>query len=256
LFDSKRGYFDYHASAMAVLLREVGVPSRLAIGFVVDDSDFSRQDGAYHVKDSNTYSWTEVYFPGYGWIAFNPSPDRPEDLTPVKSEPSVSGAESEDTGLPKDLPVSADPIFGEFGIEGPGQGNTSTAQSHTPDNPLITSAVFAFLAMVAGAAYLGWQRSVAGLPYPQQLWEKAARLATWAGHAPQAGHTATEFAGSLERVVGDVRGMRLLASTYNRSRFAKREPSDDERQRLREMWPHLRGDLLAAIRSRILRRGR
>jgi len=77
LFDSQRGYFDYHASAMTVMLRTLGIPSRLAVGFVIDEADKNLESGSYSIRDHNSYAWTEVYFPGHGWIAFNPSPDRP-----------------------------------------------------------------------------------------------------------------------------------------------------------------------------------
>src|SRR5207247_647951 len=61
----------------------------------------------------------------------------------------------------------------------------SPVQTGRDYNPLLTIAVAAFIALLAGSVYLGWQRSVAGLPYSQQLWEKTVRLATWAGHGPR-----------------------------------------------------------------------
>ena len=83
LFESRRGYFDYHASAMVVMLRTLGIPSRLAVGYVIDETDFDAERGAYSVRDRNSYSWAEVYFPEHGWIAFNPSPDKPAELRPA-----------------------------------------------------------------------------------------------------------------------------------------------------------------------------
>ena len=68
LFEAKAGYFDYHASAMVVLLRSLGVPARLAAGFVVDRQDFDGEADAYVVQDQDVYAWAEVYFPGKGWL--------------------------------------------------------------------------------------------------------------------------------------------------------------------------------------------
>jgi transglutaminase-like putative cysteine protease len=72
LFESRQGYFNYHASAMVVMLRAVGVPARLAVGFIVDQADIDAASGSYAVRDQNAYAWPEVYFPDQGWLAFNP----------------------------------------------------------------------------------------------------------------------------------------------------------------------------------------
>ena len=71
LFDLKQGYCDYYASAMVVLARLNGLPARLAIGYVA--SDFDPINQRYVVKEKSAHSWAEVYFPGYGWIPFEPT---------------------------------------------------------------------------------------------------------------------------------------------------------------------------------------
>lgn len=255
LFDTQRGYFDYHASAMTVMLRTLGIPSRLAVGFAVDDADKDLETGAYSIRDRNSYAWTEVYFPGYGWIAFNPSPDRPEDLNPVVDENSLPDDELTLEDFPG-LPVTADPIFDLPAQSEPGDPGSALGSDGRDYNPLITLGLAAFIALLAGSAFVGWQRSVAGLPYSQQLWEKTVRLATWAGHGPRDGQTPAEFARSLERSVLDASDVSLLAQAYNRSRFGKREPDRDLREHLAQMWPPLRNALIGAVARRLTRRGR
>ena len=110
LFDSQRGYFDYHASAMVVMLRTLGIPARMGVGFVVDEGDLNREGKAYVVRDRNTYAWPEVFFPGEGWVVFNPTQDRPADLRPRVEQP-VEGLEGIDPDILENLPVGADPIF-------------------------------------------------------------------------------------------------------------------------------------------------
>jgi hypothetical protein len=254
LFDSQKGYFDYHASAMTVMLRTLGIPSRLAVGFVIGDEDKNLESGAYTIRDFNSYAWTEVYFPGYGWIAFNPSKDRPRDLNPTIASDGQQQQRPLGYG---DLPVGAgaDAIIEHAPEDIPVAPPASTVETGKDYNPLLTLGVAAFVALLAGSIFLGWQRSVAGLPYSQQLWEKTVRLANWAGHGPRTGQTPAEFARTLERSVRDAEDVSLLASAYNRSRFSKREP-DDQRERLKEIWSPLRNALLGAIFLRITRRGR
>ena len=71
LFDLKRGYCDYYASAMAVLARAAGLPSRIVVGYVSNEYDPSKAE--YVVRRKYAHSWVEVYFQGIGWIEFEPT---------------------------------------------------------------------------------------------------------------------------------------------------------------------------------------
>jgi transglutaminase-like putative cysteine protease len=70
LFEMKEGYCDYFSTAMAVMLRSIGVPSRWVKGFAPGEAT---ADGEYLVRNSDAHSWVEVYFPGYGWLPFEPT---------------------------------------------------------------------------------------------------------------------------------------------------------------------------------------
>lgn len=71
LFDAKEGYCTYYATSMIVMLRHLGIPARLAAGFSQGqyDADIQR----YVVREREAHTWVEVYFPGYGWIEFEPT---------------------------------------------------------------------------------------------------------------------------------------------------------------------------------------
>ena len=69
LGDTRRGYCDMFASSMAVLCRTAGIPARLATGFAPGDPD---ADG-FNLRGEDKHAWTEVYFPGVGWAAFDPT---------------------------------------------------------------------------------------------------------------------------------------------------------------------------------------
>jgi len=70
--DTKLGYCQHFAGAMAVMLRLLGVPARVAAGFVPG----KYRDSAWRVTDHDAHAWVEVWFRGYGWLPFDPTPGR------------------------------------------------------------------------------------------------------------------------------------------------------------------------------------
>jgi transglutaminase-like putative cysteine protease len=72
--DARRGYCQHFAGAMTLMLRLLGIPSRIAAGFTSGTYDVD--DRLWVVNDRNAHTWVEVYFPGYGWLPFDPTPGR------------------------------------------------------------------------------------------------------------------------------------------------------------------------------------
>ncbi len=72
LFERKKGHCEYFASSMAVMLRSLLIPSRIVTGF--RGGEFNDLTGQYVVRASDAHSWVEAYFPGSGWISFDPTP--------------------------------------------------------------------------------------------------------------------------------------------------------------------------------------
>ena len=70
--DTRTGYCQHFAGAMALMLRLLGIPARVAAGFVPGHY----QDGTWTVTDHDAHTWVEVWFRGYGWLAFDPTPGR------------------------------------------------------------------------------------------------------------------------------------------------------------------------------------
>jgi protein-glutamine gamma-glutamyltransferase len=75
LFVRKKGHCEYFASSMAIMLRTLGVPSRVVNGFRT--TEFNDLTGKYVIRASSAHSWVEAYFPDYGWISFDPTPGTP-----------------------------------------------------------------------------------------------------------------------------------------------------------------------------------
>lgn len=72
LFEGKVGYCTHFASAMVVLLRAVGVPARMAVGYT--SGEFEAEKQAYVIREQDAHTWVEVYLPGTGWVDFDPTP--------------------------------------------------------------------------------------------------------------------------------------------------------------------------------------
>ena len=76
LFDLKRGYCDYYATAMVVLARASGLPARFVSGY--SSGSYDASNAQYIVRELNAHSWAEIYFPEIGWIEFEPTASQPE----------------------------------------------------------------------------------------------------------------------------------------------------------------------------------
>lgn len=70
LFELQTGYCDYYASSMVVLARSLGLPARMATGYLAQPPD---SNGVQHIRQLDAHSWAEIYFAGYGWVEFEPT---------------------------------------------------------------------------------------------------------------------------------------------------------------------------------------
>ncbi len=137
LFDDRRGYCQHFSGAMALLLRMGGVPARIATGFSPGLTD--RKRGTYVVRDYDAHSWVEAYFPGLGWITFDP--------TPAAAPPREQVADSA-AALSHRRSSLAAPEGGSFPSSGAGASGGSASPWGT-----IAGITAAVLLIVAGGAW-------------------------------------------------------------------------------------------------------
>jgi hypothetical protein len=76
LFDLRTGFCNYYATAEIVLLRALGIPARLAVGYAVGVSTDTPE--LFNVRQLDAHAWPEVYFPGIGWVEFEPTASQPD----------------------------------------------------------------------------------------------------------------------------------------------------------------------------------
>lgn len=81
VLESKQGVCDLFATAMAVMARLAGIPARVATGFLAQSRDPST--GQFIVREQDAHAWAELYFPGHGWIPFDPQAERVDTLMEV-----------------------------------------------------------------------------------------------------------------------------------------------------------------------------
>jgi transglutaminase-like putative cysteine protease len=80
LFTRKTGYCEHYATAMVLMLRSIGIPSRLVTGFLA--TEWNEFGNYYTVRQRDAHAWVEVYYPQSGWITMDPTPSNPVPLTP------------------------------------------------------------------------------------------------------------------------------------------------------------------------------
>lgn len=246
LFESRAGYCEYYASAFVVMMRSIGIPTRMVTGFFPTDRD--AEAGGFLYRERNAHAWPEVYFPGEGWVQFEPTANREE----ISREPiQVDGG-----GAPPEDPSIGSGVGGllpdDFELEerggGPvGGGGANVAQADDPVTRTewaIRAVTIGLMAAILLIAFL-WLRGMRGLSPAAQLYTKAARGAGWGGVRYEPHMTPHEYTQAVAKAVPGSRGpATYLADVYVRETYGNRPPAHMDLQRARQAWQRLRGVLV------------
>lgn len=226
LFKARRGYCDYYATAMAVMLRAVGVPARYAAGFAMGQYDYAR--AAYAVTQRDRHAWTEVYFPGYGWVEFEPTPYRAAFARPLGgAAPLPTAAAAHVRGG-----WTASTLAGALGV--------------------LAGAGLALAGLFWWAARrLRAQRRAAPAQLARQTYARMLRAAQRVRLGPATGETALEFCERLGRALeargewagGALGEAQAIGRAYVRAAYAAVPPSPREAGQADAAWQRLRGKL-------------
>ncbi|HEY0491968.1 MAG TPA: transglutaminase domain-containing protein [Candidatus Dormibacteraeota bacterium] len=231
LFSSKKGFCQDFSTAMNVMLRLLGVPSRQMSGF--GQGVFDEKTHRYLVNSLDAHSWVEAFFPGYGWIPFEPTPDginlpviRPNTAAELNS-PVVT------TAVPSARPRQTLP---ETPLP---QGAGGSGSLNGVGEPLLIAGAILVLLLLAGlAAASRWLFGVRDMP---RIWRRLQFLADRL-HVPRhRGDTPEEFGGRLAgSVPGLERELRSLARLYTRGSFRRGGLDSQEELEARESWNRVR----------------
>ena len=258
LFTSRQGYCNYYASAMAVMLRELGVPARVASGYA--RGEYDSDAGVYRIHESDSHTWVEVFFPSYGWIQFEPTASQPTIDRAEGTDQSTSaddGSSSDPTGGTPPNPRDRDAMIDELMSE---QGGGPVVTLPPLDGPVAGVGYLSIIALVAGAiglvaAGVSWQRHVASLTPLEAEYEGMQRYARWLGLAPRAAQTPHEFAARLSAQIPAAAAQIVrIADLYVRSLFAPSGLSESEQQEAKTLWSPLRKGFIGYAVNRVLLR--
>ncbi|MEK7325946.1 MAG: transglutaminase domain-containing protein [Chloroflexota bacterium] len=236
LFDLKRGYCDYYATSMVVLARAAGLPARLVIGYV--SGTYDNANRRYIVTEADAHSWVEVYFPGYGWIEFEPTGGRAELDRPSPATAAAFAEQQESLPQPE-----------------PAQQVRPTLQGWL----IVLIGLGVLIAIgVAWAATEGWRLNrlapgAAAAEIYRRLHRHGQRLAVPA----QAGDTPDEFANSFTDRLADLafnprwteslttaaQETRWLIALHTQASYSPHSPTAAERARAVRTWFRLRWQL-------------
>ncbi len=248
----KQGYCQYYASTMAILLRSAGVPTRLVQGFLPGERD--PKTGVEVVRYSNSHAWVEVYFPGYGWVPFDPTGGGVAQLAPLPSGAPVpvSTASVGPAGPATPRGEEGDPTIRPGGL-----GGSGSTRSDVGSGPYI--AITLLLAIVVGLlAFLAYRQGPRGPVSADVVFGSVSRLAARFGFARRPTETVYEYAGSLAELLPSARPeLETVAQAKVEVSYGHRELGADRLRALQEAQRRLRVALLRLVvrRARRARRG-
>lgn len=237
---TRRGYCEYFATTMAMMLRTQAIPARYVLGYLPGQG----RDGTWTVDRSAAHAWVEVYFPGYGWLQFDPTPgNRENGQVPTSLDPGDPLAPAPSGGGARPSPrFTGGPVLDPADDEGAFPGavpNTPADQAGPPDllGPIaLAVVVLAVLVLLLVARF----RRLPGAE-PEFAYRSVARLASRFGHGPRPTQTAYEFSDGLGQLVPAVRSeLRVVATAKVEATYARRQPHGDALQALREAYARVR----------------
>jgi transglutaminase-like putative cysteine protease len=237
LFDLRQGYCDYYASSTAVLLRAVGIPARYVVGYASGRFDGDSQ--SYQVLDLNYHSWVEVYFPDYGWVLIEATPEGAIEFqlgsAPVVPSSSPIEIDLGDGPIPEDEEEEG---AGGFGDLSPGGGSIfGTAW--------IIGLLAVGLGTLLATVYYRWWWRLRRLSRADEVYAKMQRLTSLLGMPPRPEQTPKEYAELLGREVPEAQcDFDELARVYMNRRYSgKLIPMSDLRS-VDAAWSRLRWTLI------------
>ena len=271
LFDLRRGHATQIASTMAVLVRAMGIPARVAAGYAQGVFDPVTQ--RYIVNPTDSHTWVEVFFPTYGWVLFEPSGFRAPEVRGGATE-GVEGQglnpDAADLSVVDDfLDELEDMDVGSFQPLDPTQGTNRVQEFLANLGGAVLALIVIGVAFLAlGTLYLLGTLVRDLIRSPQaavsRRYERMVRWAGRAGYNTRRGFTPVELGRQLAAELFPAPATQaptnlsappeVVAETYVRATYGRRQITRSERRMVDKAWRRVRLRLIARMIGRPLRR--
>jgi transglutaminase-like putative cysteine protease len=256
----REGYCEQFAIAMAVMARQDGIPSRVAVGFTSGEIvDNTWQQVTAH----DTHAWPELWFPRAGWVVFEPTPRADGTVTlPIYTTPAgrVPGGAAGSAAQP-DTSVQTQPVTPNTGAPEPNLPDNSDPLAGAGTNrgwlerPLVRAGLAVVLLVLLVPA-VKWVRNLlarrrAGRRPRDAVAESYAELTGWArdaGIGRRRAETPAAYARRLrDDFAGDADPLVELTGLFERAEYAPAEPGDDEATAARQLARSARSALAGRL---------
>ncbi|HEU5379557.1 MAG TPA: transglutaminase domain-containing protein [Ktedonobacteraceae bacterium] len=250
LLQTRQGYCTYYATAMAVMARLLRIPARVVNGFSQGHYDMEKK--AWIVAGSDAHSWVQIYFPGSGWINFDPTPgftgtnQGAPGASPTPSPTSPPVAPSP-TGTTRNHPAVPQPTH----TTQQDNGNTSffpTSNSAGANFLLALSSLILLGALILlGLSIVRYRSGYKSHSTVTSIYARLCQVASMVGAPPALWQTPYEYTSALSRRFPEASGtLRRLADLFVRERWASPQhvPAPNEERDLARLWPRLRNTIL------------
>ncbi len=211
----KEGFCTFFASAMALMGRALGMPTRIVSGYAAGSYD--TKTDSYVVRGTQAHTWTQVYFGQYGWINFEPTATFSPFVRPIANS-QANGSQG-----PAQTPV-ATPGLAQRGRS---QGNTSLSSVGSANGAsaiatiTLNLGILALIALlIAGATTLWWRSLFKSYSPVARGFARLVMLGAWAGIRPKRSQTPREYARQLAEAAPVQReAIERVGALYSRERW-------------------------------------
>jgi hypothetical protein len=221
----KQGFCTHFATAMAIMGRALGMPTRVALGFSA--GHFDDKSRTFVVRGTEAHVWPQIYFAQYGWINFEPT----ASFNQFGRATTISGGGGSTATVTGTTGAHGTPTPPVRQGEQNGGGNQSPVNSPAGTAlvdvglglSLLIVLVLLFLVLIG----VWWRIIYRGLPPVSAAFARVATLGRWAGAPPRRSQTPLEYADTLSSVVpGQRTNLRRLSEIYSRERWGGGAPRD------------------------------
>jgi len=248
LYVKPEGYCTYFAAAMTVMCRIAGLPARYVEGFLAQPSS----DGFAYVTGYDAHAWTEVYFEGFGWVPFDPTPNQyddndDEDQSGDNNEPENTPTPTPDQQNDSPTPTS-NPDDTQNQQNTPEPSNAPDEQDqpdpeNNKDNPNLWWLLIILAALIAAAVRIrrrGPDRTAAKKRTEKEkvfvYGAAVARLLSYANYRPKAGETPLSFAKRVDAVHYYKKQVTPLWRILSLSNYSRLVPGPEQTRKAKDTY--------------------